>query len=864
MDGRLLHRRKLLDRLFEGPGLADLPLLLPLPAAMLLAAMAVHRLPRLPDTPVCAGLALAGLLLLARSRGRWRAVGRLAGLFLLGAVWTILRADAALALRISPAQEGVDFVVHGYVSGMPQATERGQRFMFRVERCAGPSAAPGAALCPVDRDLRLSWYRSFVRPSAAAAGPPQRAAPLRPLPRSSDRPFPGERWQLTVRLKRPHALLNPNAFDAELRALSEGVAASGYVSAKPPAGWPNRRLDGHSLRFGPTLQALRSVLRDAILTALTGYREDAAGVVAALSIGDQAAIPAYWWEAFNRTSVAHLMSISGLHITMLAAMAAGAAGRLLRHPVVGRTGLLERWPASRLKWAFALVVAFAYSALAGWGIPAQRTCWMLAVAGLSLLGGRSRSLPRVLSLSAAVVTILDPWAPLSAGFWLSFASVAAIIWFGSQELRAPPRQTGTHQAIAAQRMRAILSDAVRTQWAATLALLPLGALFFSSFSLVGPLANAFAIPLVSIVITPLALLGTGLLLPWPALGGGLLGAVCVATGWLLDGLAPLSAPRYAIIVLPPPPWPATLAAAAAILALLAPLRLPGRPAAFAALLPLFAQLDARPPPGTLVVTALDVGQGSAILVEAPGGRLLFDTGPRYNEDSDAGARVLVPWLRSRGIGRLEAMVVSHADDDHAGGGLSVLAGVQVDRVASPLAADHPIVAGALRHEPCRRGLRWQWGEVDLEFLHPGPERTSRRSSTNAGSCVLRVTSPAGTVLLTGDIESAQERFLVEKLGSDRLRADVLIAAHHGSNGSSSMPFLRAVAPALAIAQVGYRNRFRHPGEKARIRYRLTGIPLLRTDRDGAITVTLREAGSSLQVGRLRHDDGRYWRIRTEP
>src|SRR5690606_9200479 len=361
-------------------------------------------------------------------------------------------------------------------------------------------------------------------------------------------------------LKRSHALLNPNAFDAELRSLEEGIAANGYVSAKPPPEHPNRRLAGRSWRFGALLEASRTVLRDAILDSLVGYREDAAGVVAALSIGDQAAIPGYWWEAFNRTGVGHLMSISGLHITMLAGMAGGFARRALRHPAIGRPWLLERVPADRLKWAFALAVAFAYSGLAGWGIPAQRTCWMLAVTGLSLLGGRRQSLSRVLSLSAAVVTLLDPWAPLSAGFWLSFASVGAIVWYGSQEIRQERTpQEGTRQERTRQRraafaqarakLAAILADAVRTQWAATLSLLPLGALFFSSFSLVGPLANAFAIPLVSIVITPLALLGTALLLPVPPAGGLVLGAVCTATGWLLDALAPLAEPRLAIAVL---------------------------------------------------------------------------------------------------------------------------------------------------------------------------------------------------------------------------------------------------------------------------------------------------------------------------
>lgn len=833
----------------------------PWPSAVLVAALAVHRLPAVAPAGASVALIGLGLALLVVGRREGRAALRFLALLVATAGWTMLRADLALGDRIAPGQEGIDFTVHGHVAAMPQSVERGDRFLFRIERCVGPSAATEAAApCPAGRDVRLSWYRNFGKAQRADASPDsgdRAAAASGAAAPSAVRP--GERWQLTLRLKRPHALLNPHAFDAELRSLEEGIAGSGYVRATKNADWPNQRLDGRSWRPGPTLEAARTVLRDAILAALFGYRGDAAGVVAALSIGDQAAIPGHWWETFNRTGVSHLMSISGLHITMLAGMAGGFARRMLRRPGIGRAALLERCPADRLKWAFAVTVAFLYSGLAGWGIPAQRTCWMLAVAGLALLGGRSQSIGRVLALSGAAVTLLDPWAPMAAGFWLSFASVAAIIWYGTRPA-APERRPGERLARWRAGVVGTLVDAVRTQWAATLALLPLGALFFSSFSLVGPLANAFAIPLVSIVITPLALLGTGLLLLVPTAGEALLGLVCIATGWLLDALVPLAAPRFAIAVLRPPTWLATAAAALSIAALLAPFRLPARPAAFAALLPLFAQSGERPAPGTLSITALDVGQGAAILVETPAGRLLFDTGPRYGGDSEAGARVLVPFLRARGIGRLEAMVVSHADDDHAGGAASVLAGVRVDWVASPLPDDHPALAGAAAHHRCWRGHRWDWGEVAFEFLHPGPERTtSQKSATNANSCVLRISSPAGTVLLTGDIEAAQERFLVEKLGDRWLRADVLVAPHHGSNGSSSLPFLRAVSPSLTIAQVGYRNRFRHPGDKALVRYRVAGTRLLRSDRDGAISVRLR-AGDDPVVTRMRRDERRYWRV----
>jgi competence protein ComEC len=290
-------------------------LLPPLPAAVLVAALLVHRLPELAPRWVSAALLAAGLLALFAARGGSPAAGqrreailalaRFLALLLAAGAWTMLRAGQALELRIAPDQEGVDFVVRGHVAGMPQAFERGERFLFRIERCVGPSAGAAPVDCPEGRDVRLAWYRHFGQAGKVEDGERTGGPPRRPGPQ------PGERWQLTVRLKRPHGLLNPGAFDSELRALEEGIAATGYVRASRDPAWPNRQLAGRSWRPGPAIEAARTVLRDAILAALAGERADAAGVVAALSIGDQAAIPGAWWETFNRTGVGHLMSISG-------------------------------------------------------------------------------------------------------------------------------------------------------------------------------------------------------------------------------------------------------------------------------------------------------------------------------------------------------------------------------------------------------------------------------------------------------------------------------------------------------------------------------------------------------------------------
>jgi competence protein ComEC len=408
-----------------------------------------------------------------------------------------------------------------------------------------------------------------------------------------------------------------------------------------------------------------------------------------------------------------------------------------------------------------------------------------------------------------------------------------------------------------------MREAVRTQYAASLVLLPLGVLFFSSVALVSPLANAFAIPLVSALIAPLALAGAALVVVWSQAGALLLGVAAWLTRallWALDRVDPGGMGSLAIAL------PTALALCMSVLGcawLLSPIPVPGRAVAALALLPLLFTPAQPAPARELRLTALDVGQGMAVLVETGGRRLLYDTGPRIGGDNEAGSRVIVPYLRSRGIGSLDALVVSHLDLDHSGGALSVLRNLPVDWVASSLPATHEIVAAAGRHFECRHAQRWRWGDAQFEWLHPGSGPLGRaRSSTNARSCVLRIDTPAGSVLLAGDIEAAQERALVERLPSRSLRADVLLAPHHGSTTSSTPEFLDAVRPSIAIFQLGYRNRYRHPNPRVLDRYRERGIEILRSDAHAAISVHLR-AGEPARVGRWRLDERRYWRIRLD-
>lgn len=829
----------------------------------LLALLALMRAPALPEPgwqAFGAVVALvAGMAAAALGGHRVRAAGACGVVAIAGALWAAgaHRSEGRLEERLAPELEGVELAVTGVVDALPTALERGHRFVLRVESCepvraprvaaeadgtGGANDARSAEQCVLPPRVSLGWQipvAGRAAPSAAAIEATPYGGPV-PALRA------GERWALTVRLRRPHALVNPGAFDRELRWLQEGIGAVGTVRT-------GRRLDPESGRLADRVERLRGTIRDGLYDAVDPARAREAGLLAALAIGDQAAIDPAWWTVFNRTGVGHLMSISGLHITMVAALGGLAIRRLWRSRLGARAGLACRVTTRTASVVAAVAVAFAYARLAGWGIPAQRTCWMLAAGAWLLVSRRTGSIVAALGLAVIAIVALDPWAPLTAGFWLSFGAVAAIVWAGSGVRHAEPG-----------RLRRALVDAARTQWAATVALVPLGAWFFTSASVVGPVANAVAIPLVSAVITPVALVGGAVALASPALAGWLLDPCARLVGGLVATLEVASALPAAAIALPPPGLAALAVACAGSVLLLAPRGVPGRLGGLLALLPIAAAPIDRPPPGEIRVTALDVGQGTAVVIQVGARTLLYDTGPTMGQQLDSGGRVILPWLHARGIGRLDALVVSHADADHAGGALTVLASMPPEWMASSLPDAHPIVAAAPRSLRCRRGEGWTWDGVAFEWLHPAdPPDAAPGSGTNAVSCVLRIRGEAGGVLLAGDIEAAVERRLVARYGTSGLASDVLLVPHHGSATSSTEAFIDAVAPRWALVQVGYRSRYRHPSPRVIERYARRDIRILRSDADGAIQLRLSPAGPP-GVTLSRHEPARWWRVPVPP
>lgn len=743
-----------------------------------------------------AGLALGGATWVAR---RWRPDAAGLALVLVSILLSFAqagwRAGERLADRLAPMHEGQDLSLRGRVVGLPQVDALGLRFQFV------PDSALGADAQPVRLPARLSlvWPREAVGDVAMAAAPGHL--------------FSGERWELPVRLRQPHGAMNPEGFDAELWLFEQGIGAVGSVRVGP-LGEP-RRLDAPRVwRLDELFGVWRQRWRDAVL--LQGADPGTAGLLAALTVGDQSAIDGEGWALYRQTGVAHLMSISGLHITLFAWLAAAGIGWLWRRS----ERLMLLWPAPMAARWGGVALATAYALLAGWGVPAQRTVLMLALAvGLRQAGLRW---PPVLVclVSGALVAAADPWALLQPGFWLSFVAVGLLIASDTPvALPAEPLVERWHT-----RARRVLGGALRQQLVATVALAPLTLLLFQQVSLVGLVANLVAVPWITLLTTPLALAG----LVWSPLWQ--------LAGWTVQPLLQL------LSLLAQVPWatweaPATPAWAAALglvggAFVVLPLPWRARLLGLPMLLPLLAPAVQRPAPGAFELLAADVGQGSAVLVRTASHLLLHDAGPRYAPDSDAGQRVLLPLLRSRGEHRIDTLVLSHRDADHVGGAAALLAQVHVGELRSSLEAGHPLLAGRF-NVPCVAGQRWDWDGVQFEFLHPLTATPAPGTKPNAQSCVLQIRAADGlSALLTGDIEAPQEQALVERLGA-ALRSDILLVPHHGSRTSSTAAFLKAVAPRVAVIQVGYRSRFGHPHPAVLSRYVESGLTVQRTDQCGA-------------------------------
>jgi competence protein ComEC len=709
--------------------------------------------------------------------------------FLMGFIWAAGFAMERLQDQLPPQLEGIDLRIEGEIIGLPQVDDRRVRFNFL------PTSSSHALQLPTT--VRLTWYY------------PEKVLKA------------GQYWHFTVRLKRPHGNLNPGGFDYERWLFVRGIGATGYVRKAPAAvliqessGWFN-------------ISNWRQTIADRISILLPGSAY--LGVMKALIVGKKDEINQRQWEVFRQTGTIHLMAISGLHIGLIAGLVFVAVSRLWAW-----TGILILAP-PRVAAAASVVAAFFYAALAGFSIPTQRALVMLLIVMAGISWQRNLRPFNILAAALIVIIILDPTAMIVPGFWLSFIAVSIIVITMSARLGKPGYWIGM----------------LKINWATAVGLAPLTIWFFQQVSLMAPLANFVAIPIISFWVVPLLLLSVLIMTFSTMLAGWLLLLVEMGLQGLLWFLTRIAAwPFSSYNVAQSPLWTLFLATLGSLL-ILTPKGIPGRWLGGVFIIPLLFVEQQRLADKMIQMTLLDVGQGLATVVQTADHVLVFDTGAKYSSRFDMGKSVILPFLQSRGLQQIDTLIISHGDNDHIGGVQSLYQGMEIGQVYSSV----PGLLTPYSAKACMAGQEWQWNGVTFTILSPG-ERLF--ASENDNSCVLKIQSLYGSILLTGDIEQPAESWLVDTY-SDALQSDVLVAAHHGSRSSSSLDFLQKAHPDSILIPSGYRNRFGFPHQSVLQRYQKIDAEWINTADKGAITIQIAEDGVSKQS--YRETAGKYWNRR---
>lgn len=712
---------------------------------------------------------------------------------LIGFFWAAIQADLRLSVALPDELEGRDLQMSGAVVGLPQRKSSGSvRFLFQIK-----SLQHQDEVVHFPALVRLNWYKP---PMVVTAG---------------------QQLQFTARLKQPHGFSNPGSFEWERWLFERGIRATGYVRAEPFQ--ILRQPDGGVTSLRERLsQWIREV--------------DSSGLLAALAVGDRQGISPRQWSLLRNTGISHLIAISGLHIGLVATL----LFFLFRWGWAALPRLLLYLPAQQAGAVGALLGALSYAALAGFSVPTQRALIMVAVVMVALLLRRALTRWRGYSLALSAVLLFDPFVVLSAGFWLSFAAVGWIL------LALPERSEQSGRSEYGGGVAGWLLALVKIQLVLLIGMLPLLLYLFQQGSLVAPLVNLIVVPWISLLVVPLTLLSA--LLYLLALPGAV--QLLEFTAQLLQWVMPLvewfDALDFSHFTLRQPALWMALLALGAVWMVLSPRFGKARWLAMLLWLPMLLWPPERPPQGEAWVTVLDVGQGLAVVVEGHEQVLVYDTGDRFSATFDAGSAVLIPFLRARGWQQIDLLVVGHGDRDHIGG-LAALS------KAFPIVEAVSSVPDKVRQSTaCHAGQQWQWsGGVVVEMLHP---QVDDRLQGNDRSCVLRVTAAGKSLLLTGDIEAAAERLLLERFPA-RIDVDALVVPHHGSETSSTAEWIEQVSPRWGVVPVGYRNRYRLPRAGVIERYQRANVGLWSSADSGAVEIRL---GERLQISSWRMAHLRIW------
>ncbi len=737
--------------------------------------IAVQQLPVLPDTIWTFTILLITLVSLFFRY--WRLM-----LLTSGCLWAICHAHIRLADTLPDELEGQPMLVQGKVIGLPQYDERSVRFDFAITKANNE----------MPDKIRLSWY--FPEQQVKA----------------------GQHWRLKVKLKKPHGRYNPSGFDYERWLFMKNIGATGYVRNKPAA----------QLIEQDTIWLNIDVLRQQISDKLTGIagQTESFGLIKALILGERGRITDRQWEVFRNTGTVHLLAISGLHIGL----------------VFGFTYVLVLKAVCRLTVdspqlyavIFSLMIAFFYSALAGFSLPTQRALLMLTVAMAGIIWQRNIPVLTILAWAMLLVVIIDPLSVLSASFWLSFFAVVLIVY-----------------SLAARLGKASYWGGVlKIHWVTALGLAPLLLFYFMQVSIIAPAANLISVPVVSLLVVPICLIAVILMFVLPAIAEQLLllvNEILVLLSMLLSAISDLP---YTSVSFSGMTVYSLFFAIIGVFIILLPKGLPARWLGLVFFIPMINVNQQKLAPGHVSMTVLDVGQGLSAVIQTSNHVLVFDAGARYSKQFDMGDAVVIPFLKRSGISNIDTLLISHGDNDHIGGAVSVLEQIPVEKILTSI----PYMLESYSPVLCLAGQTWVWDQVNFEILSPAKPGLI---NNNNQSCVLKINSKYGNILLTGDIEAETENWLVNRYTSG-LKSKVLIAPHHGSKTSSTLSFLNTVKPEIIIIPSGYRNRYSFPHHEVLQRYQHVNANWFNTASKGAVTVDLKD--KPLQVYSARDRRSKYW------
>ena len=748
-----------------------------------------------------------------------------------GYLWALLHAGLFYSHGLSIlGLDGQDLQAEGTIDSIPDINGRSVKFILYVD-----SLKFRDKLLPFTGRLQLSWYGRFKKIQA------------------------GEKWRFLIRVKQAYSNKNPGGFDYEAWLFRQNIHATGYVrkARGRSRSTLNQRLDiaENSVSFinygRNTALSLRQFFFNRLSALL--FNNDFKGLITALAIGERQNINQQQWQVLRKTGTSHLMAISGLHIGLVAGFSFFLTNIFWRYLGTFFTyGLLANiclsLVANRVAAIAAIFSAFVYAVLAGFSVPTQRALVMVIIIMLGIFFRYGVRPSHILAIALFVVLAMDPFATLDGGFWLSFIAVAVILFSMSNRLA----QTSLWWKWG------------RVQVIVLIGLIPVMLILFQQISLISPIANIVAVPWVSFVTVPLTLLGSVFIKFEFGQQLIVLSADSFNLLWaFFERLLLLPVVQWQQAI--PVSW-TIIPAVIGVVYWLMPAGIPARWLAGILLLPVFLVRTETPQAGQLTFTLLDVGQGLSAIVQSSNHVLVYDTGPGFSRRFNAGTSVILPFLNSRGITHIDTLILSHADNDHIGGLNGLKEGISIGQIISgdpvKVRKKHPDLQVGL----CSSRAYWNWDDVDFQLIYPAVTAKLSGLKGNNRSCVLKVISGSGVILLTGDIELLAEDYLVEVArikhdeGSETnlLKADILVVPHHGSKTSSTPEFVAAVKAQYSLFPIGYKNKFSLPNRQVVKRYRETGAKILDTASSGAIEFRLFEPGVIAPPQRYRIDNRRFF------